>query len=255
MLARALGAAVEGSPETQARIIEALRRSDEKSKVESSQSPAAVVLEALLVACHEKRPEIHVFEIAELANGIFLGRHDDQVLSPKALGGILRAELALASSCARNHRRKQSSSSTMRMRSFRPANVSRFIRVCTPQSDENEDEYGSSDEHQELVQITRAPACDYPVQHNDHRTAENGDRKGSTHAEARLHPPIGDLVRKNKGISTGSRNTKTGKATAATTGIAKDSWAIFSVLIQKTERDCGFSIALNLRYGVPATND
>ena len=95
MLARALGASVEGSPETQARIIEALRRSDEKSKVESSQSSAAVVLEALLVACHEKRPEIHVFEIAELANGIFLGRHGDQVLSPKAVGGILRAELGL----------------------------------------------------------------------------------------------------------------------------------------------------------------
>jgi hypothetical protein len=90
-----LGAAVEGSPETQARIIEAVRRSDEKSKVESSQSSAAVVLEALLVACHEKRSEIHVFEIAELANGIFLGRHGDQVLSPKALGGILRAELGL----------------------------------------------------------------------------------------------------------------------------------------------------------------
>jgi len=134
MLARALGAAVEGSPETQARIIEALRRSDEKSKVESSQSPAAVVLEALLVACHEKRPEIHVFEIAELANGIFLGRHDDQVLSPKALGGILRAELGL---CPERNARGYAlrMSSQTRQRIHKLASTYGTLSMMTPHPD------------------------------------------------------------------------------------------------------------------------
>ena len=93
MLARALGASLEGSPEIQTRIIEALRLSDEQSKAQNAESPAAIILEALLVACHEKRPEIYVYEVTELANGIFLGRHDNQELSPKTVGGILRSEL------------------------------------------------------------------------------------------------------------------------------------------------------------------
>jgi hypothetical protein len=89
----------------------------------------------------------------------------------------------------------------------------------------------------------------------NHRTAENGDRKGSTHAEARLHPPIGDLVRKIRALAQEAETRRQERQQQPQLAFAKDSWAIFSVLIQKTERDCGFSIALNLRYGVPATND
>jgi hypothetical protein len=111
-------------------------RSDERSKVESSQSSAAVVLEALLVACHEKRSEIHVFEIAELANGIFLGRHGDQVLSPKALGGILRAELGLwPERDARGYALRLSSQARQRIHNL--ASAYGTLSMMTPHPDYN----------------------------------------------------------------------------------------------------------------------
>ncbi|MGA9134962.1 MAG: hypothetical protein WB384_23405 [Candidatus Sulfotelmatobacter sp.] len=94
-LARLLGASVEGEPGIQADIVRALESVDERTKVEQSQSPTAVVLEALLVLCHEKKQASYVFEITELANGILLGRHDTLELSPKAVGGIMRSKIGL----------------------------------------------------------------------------------------------------------------------------------------------------------------
>lgn len=94
-LARLLGASVEGEPDIQADIVRALQRVDERTKVEQSQDPTAVVLEALLVLCHEQKQAAYVFEITELANGILLGRHYSLELSPKAVGGIMRSKLGL----------------------------------------------------------------------------------------------------------------------------------------------------------------
>ncbi|MGA8213428.1 MAG: hypothetical protein WB799_07525 [Candidatus Sulfotelmatobacter sp.] len=95
LLARILGASVEGSPELQGRIVDALSQIDEQCKVEQSQGLGAVILEALLALCHEHKPRALVLEVTKLANGILLGRHENLELTPKAVGGIMRKKLGL----------------------------------------------------------------------------------------------------------------------------------------------------------------
>jgi len=95
LLARVLGASVQGSPALQGRIVDALSRMDEQCKVEQSQGLGAVVLEALLALCHEDQPKASVLEVTKLANGILLGRHENLELTPKAVGGIMRKKLGL----------------------------------------------------------------------------------------------------------------------------------------------------------------
>jgi len=96
MLARILGATLEGSPHLQDRISGILRSIDEQTKGEQSRGLGAVVAEALLALCHENKPEAYVREISELANGILLGRHETVELTPKAVGAILRQKLGLS---------------------------------------------------------------------------------------------------------------------------------------------------------------
>ncbi len=90
-LVRVLGAAAEGAPHVQERIVNALEHIDEQHKAEQLQRYGAVVMEALLALTHEKKPTAYVFEIRKLVNGILLGRHEVAELSPKAVGAILRA--------------------------------------------------------------------------------------------------------------------------------------------------------------------
>ncbi len=95
MLARILGATLEGSPHLQDQISAILRSIDEQTKAEESLGLGAVVAEALLALCHENKPEAYVREITELANGILLGRHETVELTPKAVGAMLRRKLGL----------------------------------------------------------------------------------------------------------------------------------------------------------------
>jgi hypothetical protein len=94
--ARVLGAAVAGAPALQAGVAAALEALDEQSRVEHSQNLDAVVLEALLVLCHENNPAAYVLEVTTLTNGILLARHEQGELSPKAVGAILRKKLGLS---------------------------------------------------------------------------------------------------------------------------------------------------------------
>ena len=55
----------------------------------ASQSPEAVVLEALLVSIHEKRSSVRVKEITILTNAIFSQRRETLALSCKAVGAII----------------------------------------------------------------------------------------------------------------------------------------------------------------------
>ena len=96
VLARLLGAAVEGASAVQGRIVAALEPLDEQHKSEQAQSLSAIVLEALLALCHEDNKSVYVFELTEVANTILFGRQDHRELSPKAVGAILRNELGLA---------------------------------------------------------------------------------------------------------------------------------------------------------------
>jgi len=95
LLARVLGAAVEGSPDLQAGIVDALRGLDEQRRGERSQTTAAVVLEALLVLSHRKAPAAYVGSICDLANDFLENREDPTQLSPKAVGEILRQQLGI----------------------------------------------------------------------------------------------------------------------------------------------------------------
>jgi hypothetical protein len=95
MLARVLGAAVEGSPSLQAGITDALRGLDEQRRGERSQTTAAVVLEALLALSHRKAPAAYVGSICDLANDFLENREDPTQLSPKAVGELLRQQLGL----------------------------------------------------------------------------------------------------------------------------------------------------------------
>jgi len=95
VLARALGSALEGAPQLQARLVAALSPMDEQHKVEHSQELAAIVVEALLTLCHEGKPEVLTVEIAELVNAILVGRHERLEISAKKVGAILRQQLGL----------------------------------------------------------------------------------------------------------------------------------------------------------------
>jgi hypothetical protein len=94
-VAVALGSVFEGDPELQARVIEGLRLADEGWKASHAQGYGAIVLEALLVACHEDRPEIYVNEVKDMVNALLLARQEKQELTAKAVGAILRETLGL----------------------------------------------------------------------------------------------------------------------------------------------------------------
>ena len=90
LLARNLGSALEGDLESQDRLIDALRSTDEQNKVELSQSQPAAVLEALITLSHEQQPWAKTGDVAGLANAILLARGERADLSAKAVGTILR---------------------------------------------------------------------------------------------------------------------------------------------------------------------
>ena len=75
--------------------MEASSQIDEQSKTERSQSLDAIVSEALLVLCHENKQKVSVLEVTKLANGILLGRHENQEGTPKLIGPTLRRKLGL----------------------------------------------------------------------------------------------------------------------------------------------------------------
>lgn len=89
-LARILGSIVEGAPDAQNSVLDALASLDEQRKVEQSQAPPAAVLEALLVSCHMKSPGAYLARTTDLANGFLAGRGENIELSAKAVGAIFR---------------------------------------------------------------------------------------------------------------------------------------------------------------------
>jgi len=95
LLARVLGAAVEGSPSLQASIVTALGSLDEQRKAEQSQTPVAVVLESLLALCHSNTAVAYVGKVTELANTLLENREEPIQLSPRLVGEMLRQQLGL----------------------------------------------------------------------------------------------------------------------------------------------------------------
>ena len=85
-----LGSCFPDNPTLQIRVQELLRPQDENRRFDSACGEPAVVLEALLVLCHENKSKVHVGEVSEIANGILEARGDGYHLHPRQVGAILK---------------------------------------------------------------------------------------------------------------------------------------------------------------------
>lgn len=89
-IARTLGACIVDAPDLQARLIELLRPQDNADRASYAVTLEAIVLEAMLVHCHERKTSVHCGEIAEVANKILKERGEALEISPKQAGGRLK---------------------------------------------------------------------------------------------------------------------------------------------------------------------
>jgi hypothetical protein len=89
-MASVLGSCFPNNPALPARISELLRPQDEERRFDSACGETAVVLEALLVLCHQNRNDAHVGDVAEVANGILELRGDGYQLDPRRVGALLK---------------------------------------------------------------------------------------------------------------------------------------------------------------------
>ncbi len=94
-VARSLTAAVSAAPNFQQQLAADLQNFDNSAKVQKSEEPAAIVLEALLALVHQHHTAAAVREITENANAIFFGRDEGIEITARKVGHILRQELGL----------------------------------------------------------------------------------------------------------------------------------------------------------------
>ena len=69
-LGRTLGACIVEAPDLQACLVAHLQAHDEAVRLDRVSQIHSILVEALLVCCHERRSAVHVSEIADLANDI-----------------------------------------------------------------------------------------------------------------------------------------------------------------------------------------
>jgi hypothetical protein len=133
--ARTLGRCIVDAPDLQARLIALLRPRNDAEQTESAGKLDAVVVEALLVCCHERKPSVHVGEVATLVNAILARDGEAVELSAKQVGGRMkrlgfrtmkldaggRGIYLLNGECARMHQLA---------RAFRAAAVSQPLPGC-----------------------------------------------------------------------------------------------------------------------------
>jgi hypothetical protein len=87
---RALGQCLVDAPELQASLAIVFRSRDDAERTEMACELDAVVVEALVVCCHERKSSVHVGEIATLANGILSLKEESIELSARQVGGRLK---------------------------------------------------------------------------------------------------------------------------------------------------------------------
>jgi len=89
-MARSLGRCIVDAPELQTKIIDLLQPRNDADHVEGTIRLAAVITEALVVCCHERKASVRVGEVATLANGI-LSRDGEYIqVNPKEVGAKLK---------------------------------------------------------------------------------------------------------------------------------------------------------------------
>jgi hypothetical protein len=87
-LAACLGTCLDDDA-LRAKVLQALRPTEEARGLDRAADLHAIVVEALLVVCHEKRPEVLVGELTATANAILAGRGEPSSLEPRQVGAIL----------------------------------------------------------------------------------------------------------------------------------------------------------------------
>lgn len=87
-LAVCLGTCLDDD-EIRAQVMKALGPTEERRGLDRGADLPAIVVEALLVACHEQRPQVLVGELTALANALLAGRGERSSLEPKQVGVIL----------------------------------------------------------------------------------------------------------------------------------------------------------------------
>ena len=92
-IARALGDCIVEDHELQSRVVALLEEQDEDTRVRRTTTFEAVVVEAALLFCHEKKKRdwAYVAEFATVANSILEGRGEQIKLEPRAVGDVLRS--------------------------------------------------------------------------------------------------------------------------------------------------------------------
>jgi hypothetical protein len=88
--ARTLGRCIVDTPELQARVTALLRTRNEAEQTESAGKLDAVVVEGLLVCCHERKGSVHVGEVAILVNAILTRDGEEVDLSARQVGGRMK---------------------------------------------------------------------------------------------------------------------------------------------------------------------
>jgi hypothetical protein len=89
-MARALGRCIVDAADLQARFLNLLNPRDDAERTEGTRRLEAVVVEALVVVCHEKSPSVHVGQVADLANAILSRSGESFQLSPKEVGAKMK---------------------------------------------------------------------------------------------------------------------------------------------------------------------
>jgi hypothetical protein len=88
--ARTLGRCLVDTPDLQARVTALLRTRNDAEQSESAGKLDAVVVEALLVFCHERKPSVHVGEVTTLVNVILTRDGEAVELNAKQVGGRMK---------------------------------------------------------------------------------------------------------------------------------------------------------------------
>lgn len=89
-LARTLGACIVEAPHLLTTLVMRLQDCDQAVRLDRVGQIHSILIEALLVCCHERRSDVHIMDVAELANDI-LSRHGESLqLSAREVGGKLK---------------------------------------------------------------------------------------------------------------------------------------------------------------------
>jgi hypothetical protein len=85
-----MGRCLVDAPEMQSRLTAMLRPRDDAERTEAAGRLEAVVVEALVARCHQRKPSVHVAEVAAFANAILSRNGELFKLSDKQVGGKMK---------------------------------------------------------------------------------------------------------------------------------------------------------------------